>query len=39
VVLPFKVKKKEDRRISMVVHFNYRHRTDINPYPHLEFWY
>jgi hypothetical protein len=39
VVLPFKVKKKEDRRISMVVHFNYRDRTDINPYPHLEFWY
>jgi hypothetical protein len=39
VVLPFKVKKKQDRRISMVVHFNYRDRTEKNPFPHLEFWY
>lgn len=39
VVLPFKVKTKADRRISMVVHFNYRDRTEKNPFPHLEFWY
>ena len=39
VVLPFKVKKKQDRRISMVVHFNYRQWTERNPFPHLEYWY
>jgi len=39
VVLPFKVKKKQDRRISFVVHFNYRKTTAKNPFPHLEYWY
>jgi hypothetical protein len=39
VVLPFKVKKKQDRRISFVVHFNYRKTTEKNPFPHLEYWY
>ena len=39
LVLPFKVKKKQDRRISFVVHFNYRKTTEKNPYPHLEYWY
>ena len=39
VVLPFKVKKKQDRRISMVVHFNFREHSVKKPFPHLEFWY
>ena len=39
VVLPFKVNKKADRRISFVVHFNYRKHTERNPFPHLEYWY
>jgi hypothetical protein len=39
VVLPFKVKKKADRRISLVIHFNYRKHTLRNPFPHLEYWY
>ena len=39
VVLPFKVKKKADRRISLVMHFNYRKHTQRNPFPHLEYWY
>jgi len=39
VVLPFKVKKKADRRIAFVVHFNYRKHTERNPFPHLEYWY
>jgi hypothetical protein len=39
VVLPFKIKKKDDRRISFVVHFNYRDHTECNPFPHLEYWY
>lgn len=39
VVIPFKVKKKDDRRISLVVHFNFRARTETNPFPHLEYWY
>ena len=38
VVLPFKVKKKADRRISLVMHFNYRKHTQRNPFPHLEYW-
>ena len=39
VVVPFKVKKKDDRRISFVVHFNYRAKTERNPFAHLEYWY
>jgi hypothetical protein len=39
VVLPFKVEKKKDRRVSLVVHFNYRKWTERNPFPHLEYWY
>jgi hypothetical protein len=39
VVIPFKIKKKDDRRISFVVHFNYRKHTERNPFPHLEYWY
>jgi hypothetical protein len=39
VVRPFKIKKKDDRRISFVVHFNYRDYTEHNPFPHLEYWY
>lgn len=39
VVRPFKVRKKADRRITLVVHFNYRKHTDRNPFPHLEYWY
>ena len=39
VVRPFRVQKKEDRRISLVMHFNYRDRTEKNPFPHLEYWY
>ena len=38
-VLPFKVRKKEDRRITFLVHFNYRKHTERNPFPHLEYWY
>jgi hypothetical protein len=38
-VLPFKVHKKEDRRITFLVHFNYRKHTERNPFPHLEYWY
>jgi len=37
-VLPFKVDKKEDRRITFLVHFNYRKHTERNPFPHLEYW-
>lgn len=39
VVLPFKVKKKADRRITFLVHFNFRKHTERNPFPHLEYWY
>ena len=39
VVIPFKVKKKDDQRISFVVHFNYRKHTERNPFAHLEYWY
>ena len=39
VVIPFAIKKKSDRRISFIVHFNYRKHTDRNPFPHLEYWY
>lgn len=39
VVIPFEVNKKDDRRITFVVHFNYRDRTEKNPFPHLEYWY
>lgn len=39
VVRPFYVRKKEDRRITLVFHFNYRDRTEKNPFPHLEYWY
>jgi hypothetical protein len=39
VVRPFKVREKADRRITLVVHFNYRKHTDRNPFPHLEYWY
>ena len=39
VVLPFKVNRKQDSRISLVVHFNYRKWTERNPFPHLEYWY
>ena len=39
VVIPFDIKKKSDRRISFVVHFNYRKYTERNPFPHLEYWY
>ena len=39
VVLPFDVKKNADRRISFVIHFNYRKQTERNPFPHLEYWY
>ena len=38
-VLPFKVKHKQDSRITLVVHFNYRKWTEQNPFPHLEYWY
>jgi hypothetical protein len=38
-VLPFKVRKKADRRITFLVHFNYRKHTERNPFPHLEYWY
>jgi len=38
-VLPFKVNRKQDSRISLVVHFNYRKWTERNPFPHLEYWY
>jgi len=38
-VLPFKVRKKDDRRITFLVHFNYRQRTERNPFEHLEYWY
>ncbi len=38
-VLPFRVRKKEDRRITLLVHFNYRKHTERNPFPHLEYWY
>mgnify|MGYP000114630903 CR=1 FL=1 len=39
LVRPFKVRKKADRRITLVVHFNYRKHTERNPFPHLEYWY
>ena len=39
VVLPFKIKKEDDRRISFVVHFNFRKFSESNPFPHLEHWY
>lgn len=39
VVLPFKVRKKADRRITFLVHFNFRKHTERNPFPHLEYWY
>lgn len=39
VVELFKVKEEKDYRISFVVHFNYRERTEVNPFPHLEFWF
>ena len=39
VVRPFKVRKKKDRRISLVIHFNYRKRSERNPFPHLEHWF
>jgi hypothetical protein len=39
VVRPFKVRKKADRRITLVIHFNYRKYTERNPFPHLEYWY
>jgi hypothetical protein len=39
VVLPFKVRKKEDRRITFLVHFNFRKHTERNPFPHLEYCY
>ena len=39
VVLPFKVWKNADKRITLVVHFNYRKYTERNPFPHLEYWY
>ncbi len=38
-VLPFKVRKKKDRRITFLVHFNFRRQTERNPFPHLEYWY
>ena len=38
-VLPLKVRKKQDRRITFLVHFNYRKHTERNPFPHLEYWY
>ncbi len=39
VVRPFQVRSKADRRISFVMHFNYRTHTERNPLPHLEYWY
>jgi hypothetical protein len=39
VVRPFKVRKKADRRITLVIHFNYSKHTERNPFPHLEYWY
>ena len=39
VVLPFKVRAYADQRITFLVHFNYRARTERNPFPHLEYWY
>lgn len=39
VVIPFQVRKNDDRRISFVMHFNYRKHTERNPFPHLEYWY
>ena len=39
LIRPFKVRKKADRRITLVVHFNYRKHTERNPFPHLEYWY
>jgi hypothetical protein len=39
VVRPFKVRKKADRRITLVIHFNFSKHTERNPFPHLEYWY
>lgn len=39
LVRPFNVRKKADRRITLVIHFNYRKHTERNPFPHLEYWY
>jgi len=39
VVRPFKVRDQADQRITFLVHFNYRARTERNPFPHLEYWY
>lgn len=39
VVLPFKIKKKDDRHISFVVRFNDRKHTERDPIAHLEHGY
>ncbi len=39
VVRLFHVRSKADRRISFVMHFNYRSPTERNPFPHLEYGY
>ncbi len=39
VVRLFHVRSKADRRISFVMHFNYRSHTERNLFPHREYGY